>query len=379
MTDISCSSEADVVEAVRAARDWKTPLNIVGARTKRGFGRTVAGWGTVLDLSGLSGIVSYEPDEMILTVRPGTKVTEIEALLAEKNQCLGFDPPDWGPLFGATAHRGTIGGAIAANVAGSASIRYGRARDHLLGFRAVNGLGEAYRGGGKVVKNVTGFDLPKLMCGAMGTLGPLTEVTLRVFPEAPLSAALAVTDVTAEAGLALLRRVRASPLEATGLAYMPGEAVAILRIDGAREPLAEKLVMLRDLLSEHEAHAVDGGDALFRELGGGAPFLDTALDVWRIAVPRARAAALAEEIAAPLWYADWAGGMLWAGTKAVDLHERAVKHGGHAVLLRASDETRERIAPFAPEPPERAALTRSVKAAFDPNGLFNPGRMWDGV
>ncbi|HEY1631439.1 MAG TPA: FAD-binding protein [Rhizomicrobium sp.] len=371
---IKCTNEADVVEAVRGARE---PFEIVGAGTKRGFGRVPRG--ATLDLAGLSGIVSYEPDEMILTVRPGTKVPEIEAVLAEKNQCLGFDPPDWGPLFGAPANQGTIGGAIAANVAGSAAIRYGRARDHLLGFRAVNGLGEAYKGGGKVVKNVTGFDLSKLMCGSFGTLGPLTELTLRVFPEAPLSAVLAVTEVTAEAGLALLRRVRSSPLEATGLAYMPGEAVAIIRIDGAREPLAEKLVMLRDLLSGHEAYEVGGGDALFRELGGGAPFVDTALDVWRIAVPRAKAVELANEIAASLWYMDRAGGMIWAGTKDIDLHEPAAKHGGHAILLRARDGTRARIAPFAPEPPSRAALTRAVKAAFDPHCLFNPGRMWDGV
>jgi glycolate oxidase FAD binding subunit len=379
MTDISCSTESEVVEAVRAARDWKTPLNIVGARTKRGFGRAVASWGTVLDLSALAGIVAYEPDEMILTVRPGTKVSDIEALLAEKNQCLGFDPPDWGPLFGAPASKGTIGGAIAADVAGSGAVRYGRARDHLLGFRAVNGLGEAYKAGGKVVKNVTGFDLSKLMCGAMGTLGPLTEITLRVFPEAPLSATLAVMDVTAEAGLALLRRVRASPLDATGMAYMPAESVAVIRVDGAREPLAEKLVLLRNLLSEHELHEVDGGDAMFRELGGGAPFLDAALDVWRIAVPQAGAADVVAQIATPLWYADWAGGLLWVGTNDANLHDIAIKARGHATLLRASEETRGRVPVFPPEPPERAALTRSVKASFDPLGLFNPGRMWDGV
>ena len=373
MTDLTASTEEQVIDAVKSARDWKSPLNIVGNRTKRGLGRSVANWGTVLDLSGLSGVVAYEPAEMILTVRPATKVTDIEALLAEKNQQLGFDPPDWGPLFGAPANRGTIGGVIAADVCGSGAVRYGRARDHLLGFRAVNGLGEAYKGGGKVVKNVTGFDLPKLMCGSFGTLGPLTEVTLRVFPEAPLSAALAIIGVKPVDALALLGQVWSSPLEATGLAYVPAEAVAVIRVEGAREPLAEKLEALRALLADHDLHALDDGDALFRELGNGAPFLDTALDVWRIAVPRANAAALAAQIAAPLWYADWAGGILWVGTNDTDLHEAAAKAGGHATLIRGDG------VPFAPEPPERAALTKSVKAAFDPLGLFNPGRMWEGV
>src|SRR5262249_26034183 len=152
------------------------------------------------------------------TARPGTKVTEIVELLAAHNQQLGFDPPDWGPLFGAAPGRGTIGGAVAADLCGSRALRFGRARDHLLGFRAVNGLGEAYKAGGKVVKNVTGFDLPKLMCGAMGTLGPLTELTLRVFPKPPLSATLAIEGVTRSDGLPLLRKVWTSPLEATGLA-----------------------------------------------------------------------------------------------------------------------------------------------------------------
>jgi glycolate oxidase FAD binding subunit len=379
MTDISATTEDQIVDAVKAARDWKSPLNIVGARSKRAFGRSAASWGTVLDLSGLSGVVVYEPEEMILTVKPGTKVTEIEALLAEQNQQLGFDPPDWGPLLGAPARAGTIGGAIAADLAGAGAIRYGRARDHLLGFHAVNGAGEAYKAGGRVVKNVTGFDLPKLMCGAFGTLGPLTEITLRVFPEAPLVATLAVAGVDAQTGLALLRRIWSSPLDATGLAYVAAESVAVIRVDGAREPLAEKLALARSLLREHEVFEIDGGDALFRELGSGAPFLDTALDVWRVAVPQASAAQLAAEIAAPLWYADWAGGMLWIGTNDTDLHALAAKAGGHATLLRASEETRGRIAVFPPEPRERAALTRSVKAAFDPLGLFNPGRMYEGV
>ena len=393
MTDIAAHSEADVVEAVRAAREWKSPLNIVGARTKRAFGRAVAGWGTVLDLSGLSGVVAYEPEELILTVRPGTKVAEIETLLAAKNQRPGFDPADWGPLFGASAGAGTIGGAIAADVAGSGAVRHGRVRDHLLGFHAVNGLGEAYKAGGRVVKNVTGFDLPKLMCGSFGTLGPLTEVTLRIFPKPPLSATLAVRDIVAQEGLALLRRVWSSPLDATGLAYIPASVAfaglesgaALIRLDGAREPLREKVAALRALLCASDMREIEEGDALFRKLGDGAPFFGNAFDVWRVAVPPASTAGCAAEIASPFWYADWAGGMLWVGSDPQDaeapakLRAIAMRAGGHATLMRASEDSRAQIPIFQPEPPERAALTRAVKAAFDPLGLFNPGRMFEGV
>jgi FAD/FMN-containing dehydrogenase len=287
MADIFARTEAEVVEAVRAAREHRRKLEIVGGRTRRSFGRPTQ-CDDVLDLSALSGIMNYEPEELILTVRPGTPLAEIESALAAKNQRLGFEPQDWRALLGL---RGTptIGGAISANANGPAAVRFGRARDHLLGFRAVNGFGDAYKAGGRVVKNVTGFDISKLMCGAMGTLGPLTELTFRVFPKSVAKIFMAVSG-----GDGLLRKVAASPLEATALLYADGKAY--VRLEGA---LCEKTAMLRGLGDFIEAETLPG-----------------------------------------------------------------------PVLLAA---------PFPPEPPERAALTRAVKAAFDPLGLFNPGRMYEGV
>jgi glycolate oxidase FAD binding subunit len=254
-------------------------------------------------------------------------------------------------------------------------------RDHLLGFHAVNGLGEAYKAGGRVVKNVTGFDLPKLTCGSFGTLGPLTEVTLRVFPKPPLSATLSVRDVGAEEGFGLLRRIWSSPLEATGLAW--AQDAVFIRVEGAAEPLREKLDAVRALLAGYDVVDYDDGEDLFRTLGSGASFLGTDFDVWRVSIPPASAARVRAEISAPVCYADWAGGLLWIGTKDADVSSRLRAivqcEGGHATLMRASAEKRAQIPVFHPEPPERAALTRAVKAAFDPLGLFNPGRMYEGV
>ncbi len=333
------ASEAEIVEAVREARQRRRTLEIVGRGTKRDLGRPTA-CGDVLDVSAIAGVVSYEPEELLLTVLPGTPVAEIEALLAANNQRLGFEPPC----------QGTIGGAIAADASGPAAVRYGRARDHLLGYRAVNGFAEAYKAGGKVVKNVTGFDLPKLMCGAMGTLGPLTELTLRVFPKPPLSQIFAAR-LDAGAGLALLRRVWSSPLEATALVYAGGSA--FVRLEGERAPLAEKAAMLRAM-----AGAAETDD----------PLPVPPSDVWRVTLPPSRAPELVK--GAALWQADWAGGLVWiAGGDAV--HAAAERLGGHARRMRGG--------PFPPEPPARAALTRAVKAAFDPLGLFNPGRMHEGV
>jgi glycolate oxidase FAD binding subunit len=286
MAVIAARSEADVVDAVRAVREHRRTLEIVGGGTRRSFGRPMR-CDDLLDLSELSGVVSYEPEELIVTVKPGTPLAEIEGTLSAKNQRLGFEPQDWRVLLG-TQGTSTIGGAISVNANGPAAIRFGRARDHLLGYRAVNGFCEAYKAGGKVVKNVTGFDLPKLMCGAMGTLGPLTELTFRVFPREAAKIFVAV------GGEAVLRKVAASPLEATALLCADGKAY--VRLEGA---LDEKLAMLRNL-----------GD--FTEVG---------------ALP---------------------------------------------------DPTLPST-PFPPEPPARAALTRAVKAAFDPLGIFNPGRMYQGI
>jgi FAD/FMN-containing dehydrogenase len=287
MAAIVAHSESEVLDAVHTAREHRRTLEIISGGTRRSFGRPTR-CDDVLDLSRLSGIVNYEPEELILTVKPGTPLDEIESILTAKNQRLGFEPQDWRALLGSQG-RPTIGGGISANANGPAAIRFGRARDHLLGFRAVNGFGEAYKGGGKVVKNVTGFDLPKLMCGAMGTLGPLTELTFRVFPKH----AEKIFVMTSDDGV-VLRKVAASPLEATALLYADGKAY--VRLEGA---LGEKTAMLRSLGDFVEVEALPGS------------------------------------------------------------------------ILPTN--------PFPAEPPARAALTRAVKAAFDPLGLFNPGRMYEGV
>jgi glycolate oxidase FAD binding subunit len=381
---IAARNEADVIDAVRDAHERRRTLEIVGAGTKRAFGRA-ASCDDVLDLSGLNGVVAYEPEELILTVKAGTPVAEITALLESRNQRLGFEPADWGPLLGASAGKATIGGVLSADASGSAAVRYGRARDSLLGYRAVNGLGEAYKAGGKVVKNVTGFDLPKLMCGAMGTLGVLTEVTLRLYPKPPDTAVLIVRDVSPEDGLAALRTIWSSPLEATGLSYLParaafavvgdvGRGAAFIRLEGAPEPLREKIEGAKALLGG-KTESIDGAVESVAAMFGAQD-----VDVWRVFVPPADAAAVIAKIQPPAWCADWAGGLLWVGmlpgNDGARLRELIAPFGGHAMLVRASEATRSRVRVFHPEPPARAALTKAVKAAFDPLGLFNPGRMW---
>jgi len=272
MARLAVSCEREVVDVIRAARESKRTLEIVGAGTKRGYGRPVE-CDDVLDVSGLCGIVKYEPDELVITALAGTPVAEIEAALAEHNQRLGFEPADWGPLFGAPANSATIGGVLAARCDGSAAVRYGRCRDHLLGFRAVNGFGEAYKAGGRVVKNVTGFDLPKLMCGTMSAFGPMTEVTIRAFPKPTFATGLVVRELSPADGLNLLRRIWNAPLEATGLAYLSGPAAmslpyegpacSLIRLEGEKVALDEKYAAVRALAPEYNFEEI--GRASCRE------------------------------------------------------------------------------------------------------------------
>lgn len=387
---ISAQTEADVIDAVRTARAMDRTLEIVGAGTKRSYGRPIT-CDDVLDVSALRGIVKYEPAELILTALPGTPVAEITELLDSKSQRLGFEPADWGPLLGTPTGNATIGGVLSADVNGAAAIRYGRARDSLLGMHAVNGMGEAYKAGGKVVKNVTGFDLPKLMCGALGTLGVLTEVTLRVYPKPAQSVSLIVRDVNVEDGFALLRRVWQSPLEATGLAYVPasipltqlgyvGEGAALIRLEGAHEPLKEKIAALVAITPS--AQQIEASN-VFGFISSGAISAGQACDIWRVSVPPSEAASIVRHMGSAFFAADWAGGSLWIGLEAggngAALRALCERAGGHATLVKADEEIRQRVAPFTPEPPARRALTKAVKAGFDPQTIFNPGRMWKAV
>ena len=400
MERIAPINEAEAAEAVRGAAEKGVSFEIVSGRTKRGLGRAAES-DALLDMIALTGILNYEPDELILTARAATPVAEITAALAGRKQILAFEPADWGPLYRARAGGATLAGVAAANASGARRVKAGAVRDHLIGCRFVNGLGETIRCGGRVVKNVSGFDISKLMCGAFGTLGVITEMTLRVVPAPPRAPALAFTDCPPEIGLSLLRQAARLPLEPTGLAYLSAAActasrtasaanlsrsngVALIRVEGAGDPVIDKIARLRAAFAELDATLLEdeAAAALFREIGDGTPFLAQDSDIWRLFVPPSDAYAAATESEAQFWYADWGGGALWLAlpaSRAVSerLAKITAKTRGHAVLMRAGAEARALLPVFQPEPPARAALSRAVKAAFDPHRLFNPFRMFE--
>jgi glycolate oxidase FAD binding subunit len=400
-----------VLEAVRWAVAEERSFVVAGSDSKAGFGRPVAA-SCRLELAALSGILQYQPEELVVTARAATPLAEIEATLEEKRQRLAFEPTDFGHLLGARAAHpdaigGTVAGAVACNLAGPRRIKEGAARDHLLGFRAVSGRGETFKSGGQVVKNVTGFDLSKLMSGSFGTLAVVTEVTLRVVPAAEDLRTLLVLGRDEIEAIRAMTAALQSSCEVSGAAHLPpdvallsevdgvrraGAAVTALRIEGPPPSVDYRGQALRALLAPFgEVGELDAADSarLWREIRDAVYFAeDPGRQIWRLAVPPADGALVAAEAlfgTEGQVFFDWGGGLVWLSLPPTDdARHREVRQaltatGGHATLLRAADPVRASVPVFQPQPPALAALTRRVKDGFDPNRVLNPERMYLGV
>lgn len=395
---------AQVLDTVRWAVAEEQPLELVGAGSKRGLGRPCQATHT-LDLSALSGITLYEPEELVLSARAGTPLAEIEAALGERRQQLAFEPTDWGPLLGAEAGSQTIGGVLACNLSGPRRVKGGAARDHFLGFEAVSGRGELFKAGGRVVKNVTGYDLPKLMAGSYGTLAAMTEVTVKVLPAPERTRTLVLRGLDPAEGVACLTHALQSPYEIAGAAFLPpdvagtcgaeaGASATAIRLEGfgpSVEYRAGRLV--EELRGRGEAVLLDddASTGLWAAIRDVRPFVeDAGRIVWRVSVPATDGPRVAASVAAGLdarWFLDWGGGLLWvavAPERVADGGAAVVRgalsqSGGHATLIRAPEAVRASVEVFQPQPAALATLSSRVKLGFDPKRIFNPGRMYAGA
>lgn len=387
----------DVETAVRDAIGAGQPLEIIGHGSKRGIGHRMA-TNAVLDLSGLNAITSYEPNELILTVQAGARVAAIEKLLAGSNQRFAFEPMDTAALLGTPPGDGTIGGMIAAGLAGPRRVQAGGVRDHLLGLAAVSGFGESFKSGGKVVKNVTGYDLCKLVAGSWGTLSVLTEVTLKVLPRAEDERTLVLRSLSDEAaGKAMIAALN-SPFEVSAAAHVPAASVAgfgigtgtltLIRLEGIAVSVAHRAQSLCDLLKPFGAPdliAAEQSQAMWLSIRDVTHFAASGprgdWPVWRIVCPPASGIALGTALAHATGgeaIYDWAGGLIWLAApeaNAVLVRAQVRAAGGHATLIRAPGDVRDHVDVFHPPEPGLAALTSRIKSAFDPSDLFNRGRL----
>jgi glycolate oxidase FAD binding subunit len=398
---------------VEAAVQWLLAegkaAEIVGHGSKRAIGRP-AQTDLTLDLSGLSGVTLYEPEELVLSAKAGTPLAEIEALVAAKGQQLAFEPMDCAAVLGGTAGRGTIGGVLAVNLAGPRRFKAGAARDHLLGFSAVSGRGESFKSGGRVVKNVTGYDLCKLIAGSWGTLAAMTEVTLKVLPAPETEETVLVRGLAPDQAVAAMTNAMGSACDLSGAAHLPagvaarlpagsaastGGAVTALRLEGFAPSVAHRRRLVEAMMSPlGDVMTIDASAsrALWTAVRDVTPFAagrhggEGAL--WRISTAPSRGAELGALIAGKaegeMLY-DWAGGLIWLALAARDgaaaslVRQAVAATGGHATLIRAPAAVRAAAQVFSPQDAAVAALTKRIKASFDPSGVLNPGRMWAGV
>jgi glycolate oxidase FAD binding subunit len=393
--------DKDVEAAVGWALGEGKTLEVRGRGSKRGFGRP-SQTDLTLDLSGLTGVTLYEPEELVLSAKVGTPLAEIEALVAAQGQQLAFEPMDYGPIFGRQRGEGTIGGALAANLSGPRRLKAGAARDHFLGVSAVSGRGETFKSGGRVVKNVTGYDLCKLLAGSFGTLAAMTHVTIKTLPRPETEQTVFIHGLEDTAAVQAMSAAMNSSAEVSAAAHLPHRiaerviaapgSVTAFRLEGVhpsvqhRKRLLETLFGTRTLSSLQEEQS----RAFWLDIRDASPFASAGDQraLWRISTAPAKGAAVTaaieEKSGAELFY-DWAGGLVWAalapaddaGAAAVRAAVRAA--GGHATLVRAPAALRASVDVFQPQEPVLAALTKRVKESFDPKGVLNPGRMWAGV
>ena len=396
----------DVEEVVRAAIASEQPLEIIGHGTRRQIGQPMA-TNAVLEISALNAVTSYEPNELIITVQSGAPLADVQSLIDSKNQQFAFEPVDTSALLGASGS-GTIGGMIGAGLAGPRRIKAGGVRDHLLGAHAVSGFGDSFKTGGRVVKNVTGYDLCKLLAGSWGTLAVMTEVTLKVMPRPESERTLMLSGLDDLTANRAMTAALGSPFDVSGAAHLPnsafrstggtlaglgpeGQALTLLRLEGIAASVVDRASSLGKTLAPFGSVDMlqdDASAAVWRAVRDIEPFAAGgalgAWPVWRIVCPPASGGALGQALArdtgGDVIY-DWGGGLIWAAlppkpdAQAALVRQRVEALGGHASLIRASELVRRNLDVFHPQPGGLAALSERVRHSFDPKIILNRGRM----
>ena len=396
------AEEAEQIVAWAAAE--KQPLEIVAGGSKQGWGRPSRA-GHRLDMSRISGVIEYDASELVLTAKAATPMADIQEQLDTHRQMLAFEPPDWRALLpGGGAP--TLGGTVACNMAGPRRIRAGSARDHFLGFSAINGWGDAWKAGGKVVKNVTGYDMCKLQAGAFGTLSVLTELSVRVLPRPETSATVLLRGLGDEAGIKALADGLNSAGEVSGAAHLPAEvaarapgvdagegAVTAFRFEGPRTSVDYRVGVVERIVGRGERLIAPDSERFWGAVSGVQPLLGAGDSiVWRLCPIPSKSPGLLRRLRASLpegeAFYDWGGGLVWFSVAAAAagpdcgaaiVRAAMAEMGGVVTLLRAPESGRSSVDVFEPAAGPLGALTRRVKASFDPHGILNPGRMQEGV
>jgi len=378
-------------ETVQWAVSEEKPLEVVGTGSKQALGRP-AQQELTLDMSAFKGVTLYEPEELVLSARVATPRAAVEKKLKAKGQEFAFDPPDLSKLLGAK-NSGTLGGMIATNFAGPRRIKAGAVRDHFLGFTAVSGRGEIFKSGGRVVKNVTGYDLSKVMAGSWGTLAVMSDVTLKVLPAAETEATFTLEDLSDENASKAMSAALQSSCEVSSAAHLPenikGAATTALRLEGIDASVEYRFGKLAELLAPFGKAGLlkeKASRKFWAEVRDVASFAGKSeRPVWRISVPPMDGHKVIKSISAVCearYYFDWGGGLIWCEVPEDNnasvhyMRGALVDTTGHATLIRAPQQTRAAVDVFQRPSPGLAILSTRMKEAFDPQRILNPGRLY---
>lgn len=401
-------------DTLKPATDWelqsmvtqlvekKIPVEVLGAGTKRGVGRPVSA-GVAITTAGLRGVTLYESTELVMSARAGTPLAQIEVELASRGQMLAFEPIDLGPALGGHAGLQTIGAVFSCNLSGSRRISAGAARDHLIGIKAISGRGEIFKAGGRVMKNVTGYDVSRGLAGSWGTLAVLTELTFKVAPIPDDIMTLAYPGLTDDLAIELMCAAMGSPFEISGTVHLSANLVArlkheelaaqkrpltLLRIENFTKSVAYRKSRLIEVLREWGKPLeldLESSLRFWGEMRRLSVMSDQSCYLWRISTSPRVAADLVQMIRRHMpveAFYDWSGGLVWLETPAsadagaADIRRAVAIFGGHATLIRADLPVRHTVDVFQPLNPALEQLTRGLKHSFDPDNLLNPGRMY---
>lgn len=397
--------ERECARMLTEASTTGTPLEIRGSGTKAAIGRPGNAEANI-STRAMRGVTLYEPTEMVMSARAGTLLSQVEEDLAANGQMLAFEPVEMAQLVGGEAGETTIGSVFATNSSGARRILAGAARDHLLGVRAVNGRGEIFKNGGRVMKNVTGVDLCRGLAGSWGTLAVMTEVTFKVLPAPAQTTTLVLLGLRDQFAIEALCAAMGTPFEVTGAVHIQaalaarlwheglraqGQSITALRLENFPKSIAYRKGKLGDVLKVFgEVHELEHDNALafWGELRQLSLLQESQQQLWRISTAPGNGpkvvAAISSYMPAQAFY-DWAGGLIWievpvaSDAGVADIRRVVAMHGGHATLIRAEPQVRAAVDVFQPLEPGPALLTRRLKSAFDPAGILNPGRMYPGI
>lgn len=387
---------------IAALSERRIPVEVIGSGTKRALGRPMNA-PVMLTTMGIRGVSLYEPTELVMSARSGTPVSQIEAELAARGQMLAFEPLDLGAVLGTQTGVQSIGSVFATNNSGARRIAVGAARDHLLGARAVNGRAESFKSGGRVMKNVTGLDVSRGLTSSWGTLAVLTEVTFKVMPLPDDTATLVYPGLPDELAVELMCAAMVLPFEVSGTVHLSSALtkrlkttlsagqkgpLTALRVENFTRSVAYRTGRIKEALVAYGKPIeldLEASIAFWNEMRRLSVFPAAPTTLWRISTAPKVACKVVSSIRRHMDLEalyDWSGGLVWietvatADAGAADVRRAVATHGGHATLIRAAPQVRQSVDVFQPLSPGVERLTRGIKAAFDPLGLLNPGRMY---